>query len=60
MMPSSTTRFRMPRIHRKMPETEAPMTLVTECSVELSFSTGLASALTPSASRKASANTIVE
>ena len=36
------------------------MTPVTECSPELSFSTGPASALTPTESRNASRNTIVE
>ena len=50
----------MPRIHRKTPDTEAPTTPVTECSVESSSSTGPASAFTPTESRNASRNTIVE
>ena len=50
----------MPRIHRNTPETDAPITPVTECSVDESSSTGFASALTPTLSRNARANTIVE
>ncbi len=38
-IPNSTTRLRIPSTQRKTPETEAPMTPVTECSSELSFST---------------------
>ena len=34
MMPISTTRLRMPRIHRNTPDTDAPMIPVIECSSE--------------------------
>src|SRR3954452_9117365 len=59
-IPTRTARLRMPRIQRNTPETEAPMTPVAECSVESSSWTCPASAFTPSDSRSASTNTIVE
>ncbi len=60
MMPIRTMRLRIPRTHRNTPDTDAPMTPVIECSSEESFSTCPASAFTPTESRKASMNTIVE
>src|SRR3954454_20065448 len=59
-IPTRTARLRMPRIQRNTPETEAPTTPVAESSVESSSWTCPASAFTPSDSRSASTNTIVE
>ena len=52
--------FRIAIAYRKVPETVVPTMLVVLCSSDPEFRTGLDSALTPSAIRNVSANTIVE
>ena len=59
-MPTRTTRLSRPMTHRNTPETDAPITPVAAWSVDPSWVTGPASALTPSESSRARAKTIVE
>ena len=59
-IPARISRLTKAMAYRNVPETVVPIQPVTLWSAELSFSTGSASDFTPSESRKASANTMLE